>query len=107
MHTHLADRFGALRVRSERSQPRVRLRRRLLRLDGGAIVSVRSHFVRRRSHVARVSGAFFSLAWHFLETIPLRRLARPEEVAEAVLFLVEEGDYFCGQVISPNAGTVI
>jgi NAD(P)-dependent dehydrogenase (short-subunit alcohol dehydrogenase family) len=43
----------------------------------------------------------------FLETIPLRRLARPEEVAEAVLFLVEEGDYFCGQVISPNAGTVI
>jgi 2-hydroxycyclohexanecarboxyl-CoA dehydrogenase len=43
----------------------------------------------------------------FLETIPLRRLVRPEEVAEAVLFLAEQGDYFCGQVISPNAGTVI
>jgi 2-hydroxycyclohexanecarboxyl-CoA dehydrogenase len=43
----------------------------------------------------------------FLETLPLRRLVRPEEIAEAVLFLAEEGDYFCGQVISPNAGTVI
>ena len=43
----------------------------------------------------------------FLETLPLRRLVRPEEVAETVLFLVEEGDYFCGQVLSPNAGAVI
>ncbi len=43
----------------------------------------------------------------FLETLPLRRLVRPEEVAEAVLFLAEEGDYFCGQVLSPNAGAVI
>ena len=44
---------------------------------------------------------------HFLETLSLRRLVRPEEVAETVLFLAEEGDYFCGQVISPNAGAVI
>ena len=43
----------------------------------------------------------------FLETLPLGRLVRPEEVAETVLFLVEEGDYFCGQVLSPNAGAVI
>ncbi len=43
----------------------------------------------------------------FLETLPLRRLVRPEEVAESVLFLVEEGDHFCGQVLSPNAGAVI
>lgn len=43
----------------------------------------------------------------FLETLPLRRLVRPEEVAETVLFLVEEGDYFCGQTLSPNAGAVI
>jgi 2-hydroxycyclohexanecarboxyl-CoA dehydrogenase len=43
----------------------------------------------------------------FLETLPLRRLVRPEEVAEAVLFLAEEGDYFCGQIVSPNAGAVI
>ncbi len=43
----------------------------------------------------------------YLETLPLRRLVRPEEVAEAVLFLAEEGDYFCGQVLSPNAGAVI
>jgi 2-hydroxycyclohexanecarboxyl-CoA dehydrogenase len=43
----------------------------------------------------------------FLETLPLRRLVRTEEVAETVHFLVEEGDYFCGQVLSPNAGAVI
>jgi NAD(P)-dependent dehydrogenase (short-subunit alcohol dehydrogenase family) len=43
----------------------------------------------------------------FLETLPLRRLVRPNEVAEAVLFLVEEGTFFCGQILSPNAGAVI
>lgn len=43
----------------------------------------------------------------YVEALPLRRLVRPEEVAEAVLFLAEEGDYFCGQVLSPNAGAVI
>ena len=43
----------------------------------------------------------------FLRTLPLGRLVRPEEVAETVLFLAEEGDYFCGQVLSPNAGAVI
>jgi NAD(P)-dependent dehydrogenase (short-subunit alcohol dehydrogenase family) len=43
----------------------------------------------------------------FLETLPLRRLVRPREVAEAVLFLAEEGGFFCGQVLSPNAGAVI
>ncbi len=43
----------------------------------------------------------------FLGTLPLRRLVRPAEVAETVLFLAEEGDHFCGQVLSPNAGAVI
>ncbi len=43
----------------------------------------------------------------FLETLPLRRLVRTEEVAETVLFLVEEGSFFCGQILSPNAGAVI
>lgn len=43
----------------------------------------------------------------FIQTLPLRRLVSPEEVAETVLFLAEEGDYFCGQVLSPNGGAVI
>ena len=43
----------------------------------------------------------------FLETLPLKRLVRPEEVAATVLLLAEEGDFFCGQVLSPNAGAVI
>jgi 2-hydroxycyclohexanecarboxyl-CoA dehydrogenase len=43
----------------------------------------------------------------YLGTLPLRRLVSPEEIAETVLFLAEEGDYFCGQVLSPNAGAVI
>lgn len=43
----------------------------------------------------------------FLETLPLRRLVKPDEVAETVLLLAEQGRYFCGQVLSPNAGAVI
>ena len=43
----------------------------------------------------------------YLATLPLRRLVRPEEVAGAVLFLLEEEANFVGQVISPNAGAVI
>jgi 2-hydroxycyclohexanecarboxyl-CoA dehydrogenase len=43
----------------------------------------------------------------YLETLPLRRLVRPEEVAQTVALLVEEGDYFSGQTLSPNAGAVI
>ena len=43
----------------------------------------------------------------YLETLPLGRMVRPEEVADTVMFLVEEGTYFAGQTISPNAGAVI
>jgi 2-hydroxycyclohexanecarboxyl-CoA dehydrogenase len=43
----------------------------------------------------------------YLATLPLGRLVTPEEVAETVLMLVEEGTYFCGQTLSPNAGAVI
>ena len=43
----------------------------------------------------------------YLRTLPLGRLVRPGEVAETVALLLEEGDYFAGQVLSPNAGAVI
>jgi 2-hydroxycyclohexanecarboxyl-CoA dehydrogenase len=43
----------------------------------------------------------------YLATLPLGRLVKPEEVAETVLFLIEEGTYFAGQTLSPNAGAVI
>lgn len=43
----------------------------------------------------------------FLGTLPLGRLVSPDEIAETVLFLAEEGGYYCGQVLSPNAGAVI
>jgi NAD(P)-dependent dehydrogenase (short-subunit alcohol dehydrogenase family) len=43
----------------------------------------------------------------YLETLPIGRLVRPEEVAETVALLVEEGGYFAGQTLSPNAGAVI
>jgi acetoacetyl-CoA reductase/3-oxoacyl-[acyl-carrier protein] reductase len=36
--------------------------------------------------------------------IPLRRFAQPEEIAEAVLFLVADGDYVTGQTIGVNGG---
>ncbi len=43
----------------------------------------------------------------YLATLPLGRLVSPDEVADTVRYLVEEGSYFAGQVVSPNAGAVI
>jgi 2-hydroxycyclohexanecarboxyl-CoA dehydrogenase len=43
----------------------------------------------------------------YLDTLPIGRLVTPEEVAQTVLFLIEEGTYFAGQTLSPNAGAVI
>lgn len=44
----------------------------------------------------------------YLATIPNRRLTRPDEVAEVVRFLLEDGADFCvGEVLSPNGGAVI
>ena len=39
-----------------------------------------------------------------LSRIPLKRLARPQEVAKAVAFLVCDGDYITGQQINVNGG---
>lgn len=39
-----------------------------------------------------------------LAKIPLRRLARPEEIAKAVAFLICDGDYITGQQINVNGG---
>jgi len=38
------------------------------------------------------------------ERIPLRRLAFPEEIAKAVVFLICDGDYITGQQININGG---
>ena len=43
----------------------------------------------------------------YLDTLPLGRLVRPDEVAQTVALLVEEVGYFTGQTLSPNAGAVI
>jgi 2-hydroxycyclohexanecarboxyl-CoA dehydrogenase len=43
----------------------------------------------------------------YLESLPLGRLVRPGEVADTVMFVLEEGTYFYGQTVSPNAGAVI
>jgi NAD(P)-dependent dehydrogenase (short-subunit alcohol dehydrogenase family) len=44
----------------------------------------------------------------YLATLPARRLARPEEVAEVVRYLVGADAGFCtGEVLSPNSGAVI
>ena len=44
----------------------------------------------------------------YLETIPNRRLTRPEEIAEVVRFLLNDDTDFCvGEVLSPNGGAVI
>jgi NAD(P)-dependent dehydrogenase (short-subunit alcohol dehydrogenase family) len=43
----------------------------------------------------------------YLETLPLRRLVAPEEVALTVAYLVEEATFMTGEIVSPNAGAVI
>ncbi len=43
----------------------------------------------------------------YLATLPLGRLVRPDEVADAVYYLATEGSMYCGEVLSPNAGAVI
>lgn len=43
----------------------------------------------------------------YLATLPLGRLVAPEEIADAVYYLADEGTPYCGEVISPNAGAVI
>jgi acetoacetyl-CoA reductase len=39
-----------------------------------------------------------------LARIPMGRLAQPEEIAQAVFFVVAYGDYITGQVIAVNGG---
>lgn len=46
-------------------------------------------------------------AREYLDTLPARRLARPEEIAIAVQFLVEDASFAVGEVISINSGAVI
>lgn len=43
----------------------------------------------------------------YLATLPAQRLASPEEIAVAVQFLVDEGTFIVGEVISVNSGAVI
>ena len=43
----------------------------------------------------------------FLNTLPLKRLVKPEEISQAVWFLASEGTFFSAEIISPNAGAVI
>jgi 2-hydroxycyclohexanecarboxyl-CoA dehydrogenase len=43
----------------------------------------------------------------YLATLPARRLARPDEVARVVGFLLDEGTFLAGEVLSVNSGAVI
>jgi len=40
----------------------------------------------------------------FIEDIPFKRLARPEEIADLILFLLEKGTYITGQVLTMDGG---
>lgn len=43
----------------------------------------------------------------FLDTLPVRWLVRPDEIAAAAVFLLDAGPALSGQVVSPNAGATI
>jgi acetoacetyl-CoA reductase len=42
-----------------------------------------------------------------LKTVPLGRFGQPQEIARAVRFLVEDGDYITGQALDINGGVYI
>jgi NAD(P)-dependent dehydrogenase (short-subunit alcohol dehydrogenase family) len=47
-------------------------------------------------------------AAEYLATLPARRLARPDEIAEVVHYLVgDDAGFVTGEVLSPNSGAVI
>jgi 2-hydroxycyclohexanecarboxyl-CoA dehydrogenase len=46
-------------------------------------------------------------AQEFLSTLPVPRLVRADEIAAAVVYLLEAGDELSGQVLSPNSGAVL
>ncbi|MFE7213286.1 SDR family NAD(P)-dependent oxidoreductase [Streptomyces sp. NPDC057611] len=43
----------------------------------------------------------------YLASLPARALGQPEDIAQAVQFLVDEGGFCFGEVLSPNMGAVI
>jgi len=43
----------------------------------------------------------------YLATLPAGRLARPDEIARVVRFVLDEGTFLCGEVLSVNSGAVI
>jgi 2-hydroxycyclohexanecarboxyl-CoA dehydrogenase len=43
----------------------------------------------------------------YLASLPARRLARPDEIARVVRYVLEEGSFLVGEVVSVNSGAVI
>jgi NAD(P)-dependent dehydrogenase (short-subunit alcohol dehydrogenase family) len=43
----------------------------------------------------------------YLATLPVGRLARRDEIAAAVRFVLEEGSFMTGEIVSVNSGAVI
>lgn len=87
---------------------------------GGVIGLVRSLAAELAPHGVRVNGVApgptdtpllpADSPWRdpeYLATLPSGRLVAPEEVALVVAFLVEEGTFATGEILSPNAGAVI
>jgi acetoacetyl-CoA reductase len=42
-----------------------------------------------------------------LKTVPLGRFGQPDEIARAVRYLIEDGDYITGQALDINGGVYI
>lgn len=87
---------------------------------GGVIGLVRSLAAELAPHGVRVNGVApgptdtpllaADSPWRdpaYLATLPSGRLVAPEEVALVVAFLVEEGTFATGEIVSPNSGAVI
>ena len=87
---------------------------------GGIIGLVRSLAIEMAPHGVRVNGVApgptdtpllaSDSPWRapdYLGTLPIRRLASPEEIALTAAFLIEDATFLVGEIISPNSGAVI
>ena len=83
-----------------------------------ALVNLTRSFARRLAPEIQVNGVSPGIAVfpdHYdaatrdrlIRRVPLRRAGRPEDIAQAVRFLVTSGDYITGQIISVDGGRSI
>lgn len=58
-------------------------------------------------HVLPPDGASAEVMERLASRVPLKRLGTPEDIAKAVLYLIEGGDYVTGQILCVDGGRLV